>query len=167
MICLFLILSCPSGQEPAVDDRAFLKRMESLVRSLLIELGREDQLSIFCEELQRCIDSNDAKVSSSVADILDGERLDGIQFELEMIMSFSKGHRIAQTRSGYLGKFPSSVCEGDVVCLLKGYDVPVVLREVGSHHEFVGSAFVVEPLGGRSMEQLEALRASVDIIEMR
>ncbi|XP_024394753.1 heterokaryon incompatibility protein 6, OR allele [Physcomitrium patens] len=167
MICLFLILSRPSGQGPAVEDKAFLKRMESLAQSLLIELGRQDQFSIFCEELQRCIDGNDAKVSSSVADILDGQRLDGIQLQLELVLSLSVGHGIAQTRRGYLGKFPAFVCKGDVVCLLKGYDVPVVLREVGSHHKFVGSAFIVEPLGGRSMEQLEALRASVDIIEMR
>jgi hypothetical protein len=166
MICLFLIRSRPSGQGPVVEDKAFLKRMESLAQSLLIELGRQDQFSIFCEELQRCIDDNDAKVSS-VADILDGQRLHGIQLQLELVLSHSVGHGIAQTRRGYLGKFPAFVREGDVVCLLKGYDTPVVLREVGSHHKFVGSAFIVEPLGGRSMEELEALRASVDIIEMR
>ena len=166
MICLFLIRSRPSGQGPVVEDKAFLKRMESLAQSLLIELGRQDQFSIFWEELQRCIDDSDAKVSS-VADILDGQRLHGIQLQLELDLPLSVGHRIAQTRRGYLGKFPAFVREGDVVCLLKGYDTPVVLREVGSHHKFVGSAFIVEPLGGRSMEQLEALRASVDIIEMR
>ena len=162
MICLFLIRSRRSGQGQAVEDKAFLKRMESLAQSLLIELGRQDQFSIFCEELQRCIDDNDAKVSSSVADILDGQKL-----QLELVLSLSVGHGIAQTRRGYLGKFPAFVREDDVVCLLKGYDTPVVLREVGSHHKFVGSAFIVEPLGGRSMEQLEALRASVDIVEMR
>ena len=162
MICLFLIRSRRSGQGQVVEDKAFLKRMESLAQSLLIELGRQDQFSIFCEELQRCIDDNDAKVSSSVADILDGQKL-----QLELVLSLSVGHGIAQTRRGYLGKFPAFVREDDVVCLLKGYDTPVVLREVGSHHKFVGSAFIVEPLGGRSMEQLEALRASVDIVEMR
>ena len=162
MICLFLIRSRRSGQGQVVEDKAFLKRMESLAQSLLIELGRQDQFSIFCEELQRCIDDNDAKVSSSVADILDGQKL-----QLELVLSLSVGDGIAQTTSGYLGKFPAFVREDDVVCLLKGYDTPVVLREVGSHHKFVGSAFIVEPLGGRSMEQLEALRASVDIVEMR
>lgn len=167
MICLFLIRSRRSGQGQVVEDKAFLKRMESLAQSLLIELGRQDQFSIFCEELQRCIDDNDAKVSSSVADILDGQKLHGIQLQLKLVLSLSVGHGIAQTRRGYLGKFPAFVREDDVVCFLKGYDTPVVLREVGSHHKFVGSAFIVEPLGGRSMEQLEALRASVDIVEMR
>ncbi|KAF5545698.1 hypothetical protein FNAPI_9064 [Fusarium napiforme] len=39
-------------------------------------------------------------------------------------------HTIAETKKGYIGRFPPRIQEGDLVCLLNGLNQPAVLRKV-------------------------------------
>lgn len=72
--------------------------------------------------------------------------------------------RIGRTTKGYLGRFPKQSCEGDTVWLLNGYDRPVILRKVDDHYIFIGSAYVIEPLG--TQNDVDALSRAVDVIEI-
>ncbi|KAJ4185076.1 hypothetical protein NW767_013034 [Fusarium falciforme] len=51
---------------------------------------------------------------------------------------------IFETKRGYLGRGPLDVREGDLLCVLKDYDQPVLLRKLGDHYTFVGTVFVVD-----------------------
>ncbi|UPK99020.1 hypothetical protein LCI18_009955 [Fusarium solani-melongenae] len=53
-------------------------------------------------------------------------------------------HSIFETKKGYLGRGPLDVREGDLLCVLKDYDQPVLLRKLGDHYTFVGTVFVVD-----------------------
>lgn len=52
------------------------------------------------------------------------------------------------TKSGYVGKAPTVIASGDVVCVLQGLSVPVVLRRVGESHKLIGSCFVLDLMDG-------------------
>ncbi|EWG52239.1 hypothetical protein FVEG_11029 [Fusarium verticillioides 7600] len=71
-------------------------------------------------------------------------------------------HAIAETKKGYIGRFPPRVEEGDLVCLLNGLNQVAVLREVGKRYQFVGTCFVaglteVKPI--KSLINLYGLKA--------
>ncbi|EEU48211.1 uncharacterized protein NECHADRAFT_75566 [Fusarium vanettenii 77-13-4] len=51
---------------------------------------------------------------------------------------------IFETKRGYLGRGPLDVREGDRLCVLKHYDQPVSLHQLGDHYTFVGTVFVVD-----------------------
>lgn len=46
------------------------------------------------------------------------------------LLSYLKGRKIFATKKGYLGLGPASVLPGDMVCVLRGAQVPFVLREL-------------------------------------
>lgn len=50
---------------------------------------------------------------------------------------------IFETKGRYLGRGPLDVQKGDLLCLLRDYDQPVLLRKQGHHYTFVGTVFVV------------------------
>lgn len=60
---------------------------------------------------------------------------------LEALRSNTK-RRLFETTDGYLGMGPQFCAEGDVVCLLDGYDDLVLLRERGTQYEYVGPCIV-------------------------
>ncbi|KAK7703272.1 hypothetical protein SLS64_009249 [Diaporthe eres] len=77
------------------------------------------------------------------------------------------GHkRIGVTEKAYIGRFHRQSDEHDEIWLLNGYDRPVILRKVDEHYIFVGSAYIVEPLGGRSQEEIDILKSQVTRIEI-
>ncbi|EEU37728.1 uncharacterized protein NECHADRAFT_53535 [Fusarium vanettenii 77-13-4] len=50
-----------------------------------------------------------------------------------------------KSESGYLGRAPLGAKRGDILCLLDGYDLPVLLRETKEgHHIFVGTVTVLD-----------------------
>ncbi|KAJ3459525.1 hypothetical protein MRS44_015598 [Fusarium solani] len=50
-----------------------------------------------------------------------------------------------ESESGYLGRAPLGAKRGDILCLLDGYDLPVLLRETKEgHHVFVGTVTVLD-----------------------
>lgn len=165
LVCLFVVQILRSNSQ-AHEDQEWLARMEVLVHSLLLGLGRHDHQDLFWEGLHNRANDKDARIHPDVADLLDTEALDTTRNQLLLAVSTSGGDRVAQTKEGYLGRFPAYIREGDVICLLKGYDGPVVLRRVDNHFIFVGSAFIVEALGGRSEAEMETLRSSIEIFEI-
>ncbi|CAH0035134.1 unnamed protein product, partial [Clonostachys rhizophaga] len=45
-------------------------------------------------------------------------------------------HTIAETKKGYVGRFPPKIQGGDSICLLSGLDQVAVLRQKDKHYEF-------------------------------
>lgn len=74
--------------------------------------------------------------------------------------------RIGATARSYVGRFLTQSDTGDEVWLLAGYNHPVILRRVGNHHILVGSAEIVEPLGGRAKEEIIDLRSKIQRVEI-
>jgi hypothetical protein len=71
-------------------------------------------------------------------------------------------HAIAETKKGYIGRFPPKIEEGDLVCLLNGLNQVAVLREAGKRYQFVGTCFIagltqVKPI--KSLIRLYGLKA--------
>lgn len=58
--------------------------------------------------------------------------------------------RLFRSSGGYLGRGPFSVKPGDQVCVLKGCNVPVLLRKEGSHYVHVGPWFVLGFMDGEA-----------------
>jgi hypothetical protein len=50
-----------------------------------------------------------------------------------------------------MGLTPYAVKEGDIVCVLLGYEVPVILRPVGDHYVFLGDCFVYGLMDGEAL----------------
>jgi Heterokaryon incompatibility protein (HET) len=55
------------------------------------------------------------------------------------------------TEKEYMGLAPCVVQEGDIVCVLLGYSVPVILRLVGDHYLFVGDCFAYGLMDGEAL----------------
>lgn len=166
LVCLFLGQSLRSIPH-ARDDQDWLTSMEVLLHSLLLSLGRQDHYDSLWEGLHNSTNENDARIPPDVADLLNREAIETTRHQLLLAILTSGGDRVARTRRGHFGRFPAYVREGDNVGLLKGYDGPVVLRRVDDHFVFVGSAFIVEPLGGRSEAEIEMIKSSIEIYEIR
>lgn len=163
LVCLFVGQSLRSIPR---DDQDWLTSMEVLLHSLLLSLGRQDHYDNLWEGLHNSTNENDARIPPDVADLLNREAIETTRHQLLLAISTSGGDRVAQTKRGHFGRFPAYVREGDGVCLLKGYDGPVVLRRVDNHFVFVGSAFIVEPLGGRSEAEMEMMKSNIEIFEI-
>ena len=58
--------------------------------------------------------------------------------------------RFFETSDGLLGLGPRGMEETDFVAVLSGCNMPVVLRKVGSHYQFVGSCFVLGLMNGEA-----------------
>lgn len=165
LICLFLVQALRSRPHTH-EDQEWLTSMDTLIHSLLLSLGRQEHRDTFWEGLHNRAKDNDSPVPPNVADLLDTEALEATRHQLLLAVSTSGGDRVAQTKKGYFGRFPAYVRGGDVICLLKGYDGPVVLRRVGNDFIFVGSAFIVEALGGRTEVEMEIMKSSIEMFEI-
>jgi hypothetical protein len=66
------------------------------------------------------------------------------------------GRRIFYTKGGYIGIGPPGVREGDLVTVLHGINVPVLLREAGSHFVLVGTCCVAGMMDGEAVKGKEA-----------
>lgn len=56
---------------------------------------------------------------------------------------------------GYLGPGPPSAQAGDMICLLRGHNYPVLLRSQGDHFAFVAECFVFRLNGERGTNAFE------------
>jgi hypothetical protein len=59
------------------------------------------------------------------------------------------------TEKGYFGMAPEQTRRGDVVCILLGGRLPVILRPVGQHWEFIGECYIHGVMQGEAMADLE------------
>lgn len=88
------------------------------------------------------------------------------QAQWEKALAMAWGPRMGVTKAGQFGRFPLFTEVDDEIWLLKGYDRPVILRKVEGHNIFVGSAYIVEPLRGRTMEEIDGLRRAISRVEI-
>ncbi|KAK7732286.1 hypothetical protein SLS53_008577 [Cytospora paraplurivora] len=133
--CLFMIWDRHFGKG-STDREAAAEKLAPLVWSFLLELGREDDYATFWERLPGWvgrISAEELDALPATTSLLDMKRIIAACDRLELALSTSGGDIIAQTESGYIGRFPLYTREGDLVCLFKGYDGPVVVRELEEH----------------------------------
>jgi hypothetical protein len=74
----------------------------------------------------------------------------------------SPHRRFLRTRDGLLGLGTPDCKEGDFVCILYGYSMPVLLRARQMCHEFVGSAYVHGIMRGEAMPAQHLNESSVE-----
>jgi Heterokaryon incompatibility protein (HET) len=71
--------------------------------------------------------------------VTDRRRVGSFVNRMELLI---EGRRLVKTSKGYLGLAPGRAELGDVVALVKGGQLPLILRASGSHWELVGDAYV-------------------------
>ncbi|CAJ0553182.1 Ff.00g116940.m01.CDS01 [Fusarium sp. VM40] len=94
-----------------------------------------------------------------VPDPVDDDDEDNYDEEISYIQTLGSkckpySHSIAETRKGYVGRFPPKIQEGDLICLLHGLDHVAVIRRRGKYFQFVGTCFII---GMRRRKQIHAL----------
>jgi hypothetical protein len=71
------------------------------------------------------------------------------------------------TDNGFLGKdFSQQVKIGDDICVLLGCPVPVALRRVGSHYQFIRSVYVDGIMYGEALEALNRGEVELEDFEL-
>ncbi|KAJ8126186.1 hypothetical protein O1611_g7450 [Lasiodiplodia mahajangana] len=70
------------------------------------------------------------------------------------------GWIMIHTTDGHIGWGSAGVLAGDVVAVLKGCEVPLILRKVNSdsHYELVGRSFVVGFMNGEAAQRITDVR---------
>jgi hypothetical protein len=70
---------------------------------------------------------------------------------------YTHRRRLGVTENGWMGLVPAMAREGDAVCVLRGCEVPVLLRDDGGRRgwSFVGEAYVHGIMDGEGMRMVE------------
>ncbi|KAI1121051.1 HET-domain-containing protein [Nemania abortiva] len=71
------------------------------------------------------------------------------------------GRRLAITDQAYVGLVPDMTAKDDKICILQGFNVPFVLRQVGEHYKLVGDAYVHGIMQGEVFVRNGALREAI------
>ncbi|KAI1307194.1 HET-domain-containing protein [Xylaria venustula] len=71
------------------------------------------------------------------------------------------GRLLAFTDQGYAGLVPDTAKDGDKICILQGFNVPYVLRQVGEHYTLIGDAYVHGIMFGEAFQRDETLSESM------
>ena len=86
---------------------------------------------------------------------------------MQIVVRYGNAFRFIETPTGYLGLAPNGAAIGDILCVLKGCDTPVVLRKVNEHYVHVGTCFVLGLMDGEAAELLKIGRAKVQRFEIQ
>lgn len=70
-------------------------------------------------------------------------------------------HAIAETKKGYVGRFPPRIQEGDLVCLLNGLNQVAVLRQAGKRYQFIGTCFVA------GLTKVKPIKSLIDLYSLK
>ncbi|KAK3934363.1 heterokaryon incompatibility protein-domain-containing protein [Diplogelasinospora grovesii] len=76
-------------------------------------------------------------------------------------------YRLAHTSLGYLALVPPRTAVGDKVCVLKGGQLPSVLRLRDGYYEHVGTCYCVGLSQGEAAEFIRDGKAQVEVLELR
>ena len=78
------------------------------------------------------------------ADVKDEERRNRLIAEQRLAINhIAPSRRLFYTKDGYMGLGPPDTREGDLVRILRGYDVPVLLRSDEEYYHLVGRLMFV------------------------
>ena len=97
----------------------------------------------------------------------EGSLVDATRNVMQTVVRYKDAFRFIETSVGYLGLAPNGAAIGDVLCVLKGCDTPVVLRKVNEHYVHVGTCFVLGLMDGEAAELLKTGRAKVQRFEIQ
>lgn len=75
----------------------------------------------------------------------------------------TRGRVLFVSSTGFLGLVPHSTREGDVIFIIRGADVPYVLRPAGEAYELIGEAYVEGVMYGEALEMEQLLPQDVMI----
>lgn len=75
------------------------------------------------------------------------------------------GRRFFLSESGYMGFGPSMLQDGDTIIILKGCDMPLLIRSTGNNSYLVGECFVWGLMDGEGLK--DKMEADYELIELR
>jgi hypothetical protein len=84
--------------------------------------------------------------------ISSSDNLNGLITAMLVLSVENSDKRFFETSDGLLGLGPRGMEETDFVAVLSGFKMPVILREVDSHYQFVGSCFVLGLMNGEAQQ---------------
>jgi hypothetical protein len=67
-----------------------------------------------------------------------------------------EGRRLFITSQGHIGIGSVAIRNGDLVCILFGYQLPAVLRPHGANYQYVGNAYVHNLKGGGGLQDYKS-----------
>jgi len=124
----------------------------------LAELGLSDDDNFATSFSQQFLGNTSFLVpwscASNVMDMKDSDAYFKVADRREMFL-FS--FRLFRAANGALGSGPCNMEPSDWVFILKGCNLPVILRQVGSQYELVGTANVIGIMDGELCKQLNDL----------
>ncbi|KAK2738109.1 heterokaryon incompatibility protein [Colletotrichum kahawae] len=94
------------------------------------------------------------------------DNMEAMLSEWTPIMCENAGCRLVGT-DDYIGVAGGDVQNGDIVCVLKDCNSPVVLRPEEDHYLFVSPCFMLGLMKGEVSEMLRSKMAEVEILEIR
>jgi Heterokaryon incompatibility protein (HET) len=97
----------------------------------------------------------------------EGPLVDAMRSVMQTVVRYNNTFRFIETPTGYLGLAPNGAAIGDILCVLKGCDTPVILRKVNEHYVHVGTCFALGLMDGEAAELLKAGRAKVQRFEIQ
>ncbi|KAI0112511.1 HET-domain-containing protein [Nemania sp. FL0031] len=71
------------------------------------------------------------------------------------------GRRLAITDQAYIGLVPDTAKEGDKICILQGFNVPFILRQIEKRYKLLGDAYVHGIMLGELFAQNEKLKEAM------
>jgi Heterokaryon incompatibility protein (HET) len=74
-----------------------------------------------------------------------------LRFE-KSIYDTLNGRRIFISKAGYMGIGPLTIQDGDMICVVLGYDIPLLVRKKDNYHVLVGECFVWGLMDGEALE---------------
>ena len=82
-------------------------------------------------------------------------------------IAFPTPHRdLFHMVDGRIGKAWDSAKPDDVVCIILGFDVPLVLRQVDNHYELIGSCYIDGIMEGQAMKELEEGKVELETFDL-
>ncbi|PVH82257.1 hypothetical protein DL98DRAFT_620246 [Cadophora sp. DSE1049] len=99
------------------------------------------------------------------------EAMQSFEQDLQLIKGYASldyPREFIVTKKGYVGQAPYSgrVRSGDVISVLFGCSIPVILRPVGSHYEFIGDCYLDGIMYGDAIKSLEEGKVQLQAFEL-
>jgi hypothetical protein len=76
----------------------------------------------------------------------------------------STNRRFYTTHKGFIGQAPSTAVTGDIVCILKGANVPFILRKAGDKYVLIGECYCHGIMYGEAMQWSDLRLQEISII---
>ncbi|KAI8710893.1 Heterokaryon incompatibility protein 6, OR allele [Fusarium sp. LHS14.1] len=144
------------------DHVKYLTLVESLAAEVSGSADVDDETTKLWRQIQRSFGTYTQPTVSSYH----GWIMDTVRNEWVRALASETG-RLVETREGYIGLAPLETEPDDVVCVLQGFQYPVLLRPSSNQHIFIGACFMLGLMTGEAKTFLEDGRASPEVFELK